>query len=57
MSEKQALESMKGKVIESIQHHEVIGSIQFHFTDGSTVQVFAQEKASQQIMIIEPNTK
>ncbi|WP_157813484.1 hypothetical protein [Pseudoalteromonas spongiae] len=57
MSEKQALESMKGKVIESIQHHEVIGSIQFNFTDGSTVQVFAQEKASQQIMIIEPNTK
>ena len=54
MSEQQALDNQKGKTVQLIQHHELIGSVQIHFTDGSTIQIFAQEKANQQLMFIEP---
>lgn len=54
---KQGLENFHGKTIRLIQHHELIGSVQIHFTDGSSIQIFAQEKASQQIMTFTPSEK
>lgn len=54
MSERQALERQHGKTVRLIQHHDVIGSVQIHFTDGSSIQIFAQEKANQQVTVFEP---
>jgi len=47
-------EKFKGKTIQSIQHHEVIGCFEIHFTDGCSIQVFAQEKASQRVTTFTP---
>ena len=55
MTEQEALKRMKGKTIKNIEHHEIIGSVQVHFTDGCSIQIFAQEKADQQVTIFEPN--
>jgi hypothetical protein len=55
-SELNALTRQQGKTVRLIQYHELIGSIQIHFTDGSSIQIFAQEKASQQVTIFEPKS-
>lgn len=55
MTEQQALQQMAGKTVQSIDHTELIGNVMIHFTDGSSIQIFAQDKASQQVMIFEPN--
>lgn len=57
MNEEQALRSMKGKTIKSIQHHNLVGIIEFHFTDGCSIQVYALEKGNQHVTIIEPKKK
>jgi hypothetical protein len=57
MTEQQSLERMQGKIVKFIEHTDLIGNVTIHFIDGSSIQIFAQEKASQQIMIFEPNEK
>ena len=54
MTEQEALKRMQGKTVKSIQHHEIIGSVEVHFTDGCSIQIFAQEKADQQVTTFEP---
>ena len=49
------LDEMKGKTVKLIQHHALIGSVEIHFTDGDSIQIFAQEKASQQVTVFENN--
>jgi hypothetical protein len=54
-AEQQALDRQVGKTVKSIQHHDIIGTVDIHFTDGSCVSVHANDKATTSLMIIEPN--
>ncbi|EKO3439440.1 hypothetical protein NTE19_003332 [Vibrio fluvialis] len=55
--EQQALSRQVGKVVSSIQHHDIIGTVEIHFTDGSCVSVHADGKAMTSLMITEPKEK
>lgn len=54
MTEKEDLTSQEGKTIKEIQHHEIVGIVEIHMTDGSCVHINAQGKADANVMIIEP---
>ena len=41
-----ALNEMQGKEIKSIQHHDVIDLIEFHFSDGSCVSVKTKDEST-----------
>lgn len=53
-TEIQALNRLTGKTVKTIQHHEIIGTVEVHFTDGSCLSVHADAKADANVMIIEP---
>ena len=54
MNKQEPLNALVGKEVQEIEHIEMIGNIKIHFTDGCCVQFFAQDKASQHVVIIEP---
>jgi len=54
MTEKKALESQVGKTIKEIKHHDIVGIVEIHMTDGSCIHINAQGKADANVMIIEP---
>jgi hypothetical protein len=41
MTEKEALTAQVGKTIKEIQHHEIVGIVEIHMTDGSCVHINA----------------
>ena len=46
MKTQEALNEMQGKTIKSIQHHEIIDVIEFHFHDGSSVSVKTKDEST-----------
>ncbi len=54
-NEESALKRQQGKTIKSIQHHEILGLLEMHLTDGSCVSVQAHGKSDTSLMITEPN--
>ncbi|HCM0701229.1 hypothetical protein P3551_23150 [Vibrio parahaemolyticus] len=53
-TEEQILALQSGKQVKSIQHHEIIGSLEVHLVDGTSVNFHAEGKAIGSLMIIEP---
>lgn len=53
-TEEQILALQSGKQVKSIQHHEIIGSLEVHLVDGTSVIFHAEGKAIGNLMIIEP---
>jgi hypothetical protein len=48
------LQKQTGKKVKSIQFHEVLGTLEIHLEDGTSVTAHAESKAQATLMIIEP---